>query len=157
MQKKKKKKLPFQFLMLWENSSGHIRSHGGLSYTGVQRVILGKLALPLNLSLPPCIHLIKASWKTEGGERMWAPGSPAPHWLWPWPRDLLWLMGKQQAWHKQRFKTCLCTRACFLFCCAWEPCDHCYVNKPGLACCDKKYAAKSSLLPQLKLCQLSDM
>lgn len=38
---------------------------------------------------------------------------------------------------------------CFRFCYAWEPCDHCYVNKPGPDCCDKRYMAKSSLLPQL--------
>ena len=75
--------------------------------------------------------------KVQGGNSIWAPGqSSATLTL----RAAMWLAlanetvsTVMQAGVKKR----LCTVTHFLSCCSWKPYDHCYVNKPGLAHCER--------------------
>lgn len=103
--------------MLWENSSGYIRSRGGFCHTqefkGSAR---GNWSCYWIYScLNVSIQLRQAERKGWEWRTVSEPlGSPLPHWLWAWPCDLLLPMGQQQVWCKQRFKQCLCTGACLL-------------------------------------------
>lgn len=139
------KNLQLQFFILWENSIKHYQEPWGLpSYTGVQRVSQGKSVLPVNLLPPQCIHLIKASRRRRlGVENCSRAPRVLSHGICFGQRD----NSKHDA--SWGLKDACALATCFRFCYAWEPCDHCYVNKPGPDCCDKRYMAKSSLLPQL--------
>lgn len=96
---------------------------GLLSWTGVQRVSQRKLVLPLIYS---CLNVFTQLRQAERKGWGWGtvsepPGSPLPHWLWTWPCDLLWPMGQQQAWCKQRFKKYCALGLAFSFALFWNP------------------------------------
>ena len=139
--------------MLWENSSGRIRSQRGSGHTQGSEGQPGKAGAATQSS-PASMYLPnwgKLKEKVGDGGLCLRPLAVLSHVICFGQWD------NSQARCQHRFKRCLFTGTCFLFCCAWEPCNHYCVNKPGLACCEKRYMAKSSLLPQVKLCQLSDM
>lgn len=56
--------------------------------------------------------------------------TPLPHRLGAWPWHLLWSVGQQQMWHKQRCENCLCFGVCHLLL-SLEPWGH-HVKKPEL-------------------------
>lgn len=98
--------------------------------------------------LSVCTQLKQTERKDGGWGTISEPsGSPLPPTLWDWPCDMLWPVGQLKTWYQQKLKKCMYTGACFLFCCSWELCDHCFVNKLGLASCDRRYMAKSHPLP----------
>ena len=121
-----------------ENSSGCYQDQWGLpSYTRVQQISreiwICTEAIPASMYSP---NWDKIKEKVEGRNSVWAPGqSSATLTL----RVAMWLALANDSIHHDagRGLKCWCTVTHFLSGCSWKPYDHCFVNKPGLARCER--------------------